>query len=193
MPLTIMRRLCWCPISPRGDLAQTDFWLLVATVATIRRCTGIPPLPLRLTTNTTGDWCSGFQVAPSGHFIRQSPCVMAPGATRASRHVSPWCLGICLPGTTVAPWLCSDFRHRPVHLPSRSGRSRVVETGHESASPTREPTADHSSPRAVGLEPKSALLLAPVFPGRQGSFLSPLLLRIPRSRHPIRLGSAHPR
>jgi len=27
--------------------------------------------------------------------------------------------------------------------------------------PTRRPTADHSSPRAVGLEPKSAFLLAP--------------------------------
>jgi hypothetical protein len=31
--------------------------------------------------------------------------------------------------------------------------------------PTRRPTADHSSPRAVGLEPKSAFLLAPASRG----------------------------
>lgn len=187
-----MRRLCWCPIPPMGDLAQTDFWLLVATVATILRRTGIPPLPLRLTTNTTGD-C----LRPSTRALRadlaQSPYVMAPGATRASRPVSPRCLGVSLPKPTIGFWFRSDFRHRPVHLPSRLGRSRVVEMGHESTSPTREPTADHSSPRAVGLEPKSALLLAPVFPGCQGSFPCPLSLRIPRSRHPIRLGSVHPR
>jgi hypothetical protein len=38
----------------------------------------------------------------------QSPDLIVP--------VSPECLGICLPRTTVALWYRTDFRHRPVHL-----------------------------------------------------------------------------